>query len=95
VVFPTIMATIRMTKALSLALSLHPIHRTCLTLQTAKREHDKNIQGKARIYHGIIIVDAALLHTASENDEDGPFSSLKSLLLALWTSIYLQLEPKI
>ena len=33
VVFPTIMATFRMTKALSLALSLHPMHRTCLTLQ--------------------------------------------------------------
>ena len=50
-----------------------------------KRARTKQIQGKAWIYHGIITVDAALLHTASENDDDGPFSSLKSLLLALWT----------
>ena len=60
-----------------------------------KRARPKQIQGKAWIYHGIITVDAALLHTASENDDDCPFSSLKALLLALWTSIYLQLEPKI
>ena len=60
-----------------------------------KRARTKQIQGKAWIYHGIITVDAAQLHTASENDDDGPFSSLKALLLALWTSIYLQLEPKI
>ena len=60
-----------------------------------KRARPKQIQGKAWIYHGIITVDVALLHTASENDDDGPFSSLKALLLALWTSIYLQLEPKI
>jgi hypothetical protein len=60
-----------------------------------KRARPIQIQGKAWIYHGIITVDAALLHTASENDDDGPFSSLKALLLALWTSIYLQLEPKI
>ena len=60
-----------------------------------KRARPKQIQGKAWIHHGIITVDAALLHTASDNDDDGPFSSLKALLLALWTSIYLQLEPKI
>jgi hypothetical protein len=60
-----------------------------------KRARPKQVQGKSWIYHGIITVDAALLHTASENDDDGPFLSLNALLLALWTSIYLQLEPKI
>ncbi len=77
--------------------SVAPSHASDMpdTPISKKREHDQNIQGKAWIYHGIITVDAALLHTASENDDDGPFSSLKALLLALWTSIYLQLEPKI
>ena len=65
------------------------------TPNSKKRARPKQIQGKAWIHHGIITVDAALLHTASENDDNGPFSSLKALLLALWTSIYLQLEPKI
>jgi hypothetical protein len=63
------------------------------TPNSKKRARPTQIQGKAWIYHGIITVDAALLHNASENDDDGPFSSLKAL--ALWTSIYLQLEPKI
>jgi hypothetical protein len=35
-----------------------------------KRARPKQIQGKAWIYHGIITVDTALLHTASENDDD-------------------------
>ena len=47
------------------------------TPNSKKRARPIQIQGKAWIYHGIITVDAALLHTASENDDDGPFSSLK------------------
>ena len=42
-----------------------------------KRARTKQIQGKAWIYHGIITVDAALLHTAS----GWPIFKIKSLAL--------------
>ncbi len=69
------------------------------TPNSKKKEHDQN---KFKAKHGSIMESSPSTrlccthcHTASENNEDDPFLSLKSLFLALWTSIYLRSEPKI
>ncbi len=53
------------------------------------------IRGKAWVFYGLITTDAALLHAESENNEEGPFPRLKSLLLAHWTSIHPKLKGNI
>jgi len=53
------------------------------------------IRGKAWVFYGLITADAALLHAESDDNEEGPFPKLKSLLLAHWTSIYPHLEDRI
>jgi hypothetical protein len=53
------------------------------------------IVGKAWVFFGLITADAALLHVESDDNEEGPFPRLKSLLLAHWTSIHPKLEDRI
>ena len=53
------------------------------------------IRGKAWVFYGLITADAALLHAESDDNEEGPFPRLKSLLLAHWTSIHPKLEDRI
>jgi hypothetical protein len=50
---------------------------------------------KAWVLYGVITADAALLHAESDDNEEGPFSRLKSLLLAYCTSDpHLRIELK-
>jgi hypothetical protein len=54
-----------------------------------------HIRGKSWVFYGLITADAALLHAKSDDNEEGPFPRLKSLLLAHWTSIHPHLEDRI
>jgi hypothetical protein len=66
------------------------------TLESRKRTRPpKQILGKAWVFHGLITADAALLHAESDDNEEGPFPGLKSLLLAHWTSVCPHLEARI
>ncbi len=53
------------------------------------------IIGKAWVFHALITTDADLLHTESDNNEEGPFPNLQPLLLAHWTSVLQHLDAKI
>ena len=58
------------------------------------------LQGFARslpawVFYGLITTDATLLYAESDDNEEGPFPRLKSLLLAHWTSIHPKLEDRI
>ena len=63
--------------------------------QRARARPRTQVVGKAWVFYGIITADAALLHAESDDNEEGPFPRLKSLLLAHWTSIHPQLEDRI
>jgi hypothetical protein len=65
------------------------------TPDSKKRARTKQIRGKAWVFHGLITADAALLHAESDDNEEGPFPRLNSLLLAHWTSIHPHLEDRI
>jgi hypothetical protein len=66
------------------------------TLGSKKRARlPTQIRGKAWVFYGVITADAALLHAESDDNEEGPFPRLKSLLLAHWTSVHPHLEDRI
>ncbi len=53
------------------------------------------IVSKTWVFCGLIIADAALLHAQSDDNEEGPFPRLKSLLLAHCTRVYPHFEDRI
>jgi hypothetical protein len=63
---------------------------------TKRTRGPPQIIGKAWVFHGLITTDANLLHSESDNNnEEGPFPNVQSLLLAHWTSVLQHLDDKI